>query len=49
VRYQQAAIDLMAPQLGHEKFDAATLFDRRFEALAARGFSQGDKTALASR
>lgn len=49
VRYQQAAIDLMAPQLGHERFDAATLFDRRFEVLAALGFSQGSKTALASK
>jgi sulfonate transport system substrate-binding protein len=35
VAYQQATIDLMAPQMGHAKFDAATLFDYRFEHLAA--------------
>jgi sulfonate transport system substrate-binding protein len=35
VAYQQAAIDLMAPQMGHPRFDAASLFDRRFETLAA--------------
>jgi sulfonate transport system substrate-binding protein len=34
VAYQQAAIDLMAPQMGHPRFDAATLFDHRFERLA---------------
>ncbi|WP_315760255.1 ABC transporter substrate-binding protein [Sphingomonas sp. Y38-1Y] len=35
--YQQAAIDLLAPQFGRERFDAATLFDRRFEPLAHEG------------
>jgi len=39
VRYQQAAIDLMAPQLGHPRFDATALFDKRFEGLAAQGFT----------
>ena len=34
VAYQQAAIDLMAPQMGHPRFDAETLFDARFEHLA---------------
>jgi sulfonate transport system substrate-binding protein len=34
VAYQQTAIDLMAPQMGHPRFDAATLFDPRFERLA---------------
>jgi sulfonate transport system substrate-binding protein len=37
VAYQQAAINLMAPQLGHAPFDASTLFDRRFERVAAEG------------
>jgi sulfonate transport system substrate-binding protein len=36
--YQQAAIDIMAAQMGHPRFDAATLFDRRFEALAADAY-----------
>jgi sulfonate transport system substrate-binding protein len=35
VAYQQATINLMAPEMGHPKFDAATLFDYRFEHLAA--------------
>ena len=35
VAYQQATIDLMAAQMGHRRFDAATLFDPRFEHLAA--------------
>ncbi|MGC1304131.1 MAG: ABC transporter substrate-binding protein [Caulobacteraceae bacterium] len=34
IAYQQASIDLMAPQTGHPRFDAALLFDPRFEALA---------------
>jgi len=44
VRYQQAAIDLMAPQLKHDRFDAAALFDKRFEALAAEGYAQAART-----
>ncbi len=35
IAYQQATIDLMGPVMGHPRFDAATLFDRRFEPLAA--------------
>ena len=30
---QQAAIDLLAPRMNHPRFDAKTLFDRRFEAV----------------
>lgn len=35
VTLQQASIDLIAPQAGRKSFDAATLFDRRFETIAA--------------
>jgi len=35
VRLQQSAIDLMAGQAGQKRFDAATLFDRRFETVGA--------------
>jgi sulfonate transport system substrate-binding protein len=35
-RYQQVAIDLMSAQTGRSRFDAASLFDPRFEALASR-------------
>jgi len=35
VTRQQAAIDLLAPRMNHPRFDAKTLFDRRFEAVAA--------------
>lgn len=35
IRLQQASIDLMAREIGHKSFDAATLFDRRYEAFAA--------------
>lgn len=37
IAYQQAAIDLLAPETGRPRFDAATLFDRRFETVAADG------------
>ncbi|AYJ85851.1 hypothetical protein D3Y57_07525 [Sphingomonas paeninsulae] len=40
VAYQRNAIELMANETKKPKFDAATLFDRRFEALAAEGFAQ---------
>jgi sulfonate transport system substrate-binding protein len=49
IRYQQAAIDLMAPQLGHPRFAAANLFDQRFESLAALGFAEGRGQNVASR
>jgi sulfonate transport system substrate-binding protein len=39
IAYQQAAIDLLAPEMGKPRFDAATIFDRRFETIAADGFA----------
>ncbi|KAF1049184.1 ABC transporter substrate-binding protein [Xylophilus sp.] len=33
IAYQQQTIDFMADQIGRERFDAATLFDRRFEKV----------------
>jgi sulfonate transport system substrate-binding protein len=47
VAYQQAAIDLMAPAMGKPRFDAASLFDRRFETIAADAFAS--RTAEARR
>jgi sulfonate transport system substrate-binding protein len=41
IAYQQAAIDLLAPEMDKPRLDAATLFDRRFEAIAANGFATG--------
>ncbi|QNA86463.1 ABC transporter substrate-binding protein [Sphingomonas sp. So64.6b] len=41
IAYQQAAIDLLAPEMDQPRFDAATLFDRRFEEIAANGFAAG--------
>uniref|UniRef100_UPI0035CA1485 ABC transporter substrate-binding protein n=1 Tax=uncultured Sphingomonas sp. TaxID=158754 RepID=UPI0035CA1485 len=38
VAYQQAAIDLLAPEMNKPRFDAETLFDRRFETIAGDGF-----------
>jgi len=35
VAFQQAAIDILAPATGRPVFDAARLFDRRFETVAA--------------
>ncbi|MGZ3312717.1 MAG: ABC transporter substrate-binding protein [Caulobacteraceae bacterium] len=32
---EQAAIDLLAPRMNHPRFDAKTLFDRRFQAVAS--------------
>jgi sulfonate transport system substrate-binding protein len=32
---EQAAIDILAPQTGHNRLDAASLFDPRFETIAA--------------
>ncbi|HEY4031182.1 MAG TPA: ABC transporter substrate-binding protein [Caulobacteraceae bacterium] len=32
---EQTAIDLLAPRMNHPRFDAKTLFDRRFEAVAS--------------
>ncbi len=39
IAYQQGAIDLLAPQMGKPRFDARTLFDPRFETIAADGFA----------
>ncbi|PZU09802.1 ABC transporter substrate-binding protein [Sphingomonas sp.] len=39
IAYQQAAIDTLAPETKHPRFDAATLFDRRFETIAGDGAS----------
>lgn len=35
IAFQQSAIDILAPATGRPVFDAATLFDRRFETVAA--------------
>lgn len=35
IKYQQATIDLLSQETGQKSFDAASLFDRRFEATAA--------------
>ncbi|MEV1007141.1 ABC transporter substrate-binding protein [Streptomyces sp. NPDC049881] len=35
IERQQQTIDLLAAELGNESFDAETLFDRRFESVAA--------------
>ncbi|MDP3659231.1 ABC transporter substrate-binding protein [Phenylobacterium sp.] len=40
VTLQQASIDLMAKQSGRKPFDAAILFDRRFEHIAAEAVAQ---------
>ncbi|HSI17010.1 MAG TPA: ABC transporter substrate-binding protein [Sphingomonas sp.] len=45
IRYEQTAIDLLAPELGHARFESATLFDPRFETLAARGFEAAGQHA----
>ena len=37
IAYEQSAIDTLAPETRHPRFNAATLFDRRFEGLAADG------------
>lgn len=39
VAYQQAAIDEMAPDVKKPRFDAAGIFDRRFQAIAANAFA----------
>ena len=41
VAYQQATIDLLAPEMGHLKFDASSLFDFRFENIAADAAAKG--------
>jgi sulfonate transport system substrate-binding protein len=48
VAYQQAAIDLMAVQMHHPRFDAATLFDRRFETVEADAWREASQARAAS-
>jgi sulfonate transport system substrate-binding protein len=43
VTFQQAAIDILAPATGRPSFDAARLFDRRFETIAADAAAQGGR------
>lgn len=45
IRRQQSTINLMAQSTRHPAFAANTLFDRRFEALAAEGAAQLDNGA----
>ncbi|MFO1013567.1 MAG: ABC transporter substrate-binding protein [Caulobacteraceae bacterium] len=45
VRLQQGSINLLAARNGQRRFDSAELFDRRFEAVAARAYAE----ALGSR
>jgi sulfonate transport system substrate-binding protein len=40
VAYEQRAIDTLAPATGRARFDAATLFDRRFEKIGATGLEE---------
>jgi sulfonate transport system substrate-binding protein len=41
VNIEQAAIDLLSRQTGRKVFDAGSLFDRRFETLAADAYAAG--------
>ncbi|HEX4742275.1 MAG TPA: ABC transporter substrate-binding protein [Caulobacteraceae bacterium] len=45
IALEQASVDLMAKESGHRPFDAATLFDRRFEAAAADALAEGRPVA----
>jgi sulfonate transport system substrate-binding protein len=40
VAFEQKAIDILGPATGRPRFDAATLFDRRFETIAADGMKE---------
>jgi sulfonate transport system substrate-binding protein len=46
IAYEQAAIDTLGPQTKHPRFDAAKLFDRRFETIAgdAASSAQGKQS-----
>jgi sulfonate transport system substrate-binding protein len=46
VAYQQSAIDTLAPETKRSRFNAATLFDRRFETISGNAFAapQGDRS-----
>ncbi|WP_246530984.1 ABC transporter substrate-binding protein [Streptomyces bathyalis] len=41
IRRQQKTVDLLAKETGKKKFDAETLFDRRFEHVAAAALEAG--------
>ncbi|WP_181763597.1 ABC transporter substrate-binding protein [Streptomyces albidus (ex Kaewkla and Franco 2022)] len=43
IRRQQKTVDLLARETGQEKFDAETLFDRRFEPVAADALKAAEK------
>lgn len=50
VRMEQASIDLMGRVTRHPRFDAATLFDRRFESVAWQAaYAEGLHTPAAGR
>jgi len=40
IAHEQQTIDFMARETGHKSFDAATLFDRRFETVAGAAYAQ---------
>ncbi|WP_420136919.1 ABC transporter substrate-binding protein [Sphingomonas sp.] len=46
IAYEQAAIDTLGPETKRPRLDAASLFDRRFESIAADGFTaaQGNRS-----
>lgn len=44
IAYEQAAIDTLGPETKRKPFDAATLFDRRFEGIAGAAASSKDTT-----
>ena len=46
IAYEQAAIDTLGPETKHPRLNAATLFDRRFETIAADGAAsvQGNRS-----
>ncbi|WP_079132770.1 ABC transporter substrate-binding protein [Streptomyces nanshensis] len=41
IKRHQRTVDLLAKETGQEKFDASTLFDRRFEHVAANALKAG--------
>ncbi|MGA0601004.1 ABC transporter substrate-binding protein [Caulobacter sp. KR2-114] len=48
VRLEQASLDLMARETRHPRFDAASLFDRRFEAVAWQAAAAEGRSAPAA-
>lgn len=47
-RMQQGSIDLLASEMGHKPFDAATIFDPRFETIGADAFAKALPATTAS-